>query len=131
MGKSSWGACGGRRRKEDGVGQRELYDAINAYTHKHRHIHSRQAPGSAAKGQVAHTDTDTHDTHHTQTREQTCSASEHLAQIRRRQGDLIRRRPEGERESMNPSPGLCCTTTLPTHVSNMHVKPVFCFAKKD
>lgn len=26
---------------------------------------------------------------------------------------------------MNPSPGLCCTTTLPTHVSNMHVKPVF------
>lgn len=77
---------------------------------------------AARQREVAHTDT--HDTDR-QTREQTCSASEHLVQIRHRQGALIRRRPEAKgnesfaRSALHP-PFLptcqICTSSLYSHL---------------
>lgn len=77
--------------------------------HAHRQIHSRQAPGSAAKGGR------THGHRHTDTREQTCSASEHLAQSRRHRGAFDSTQTRGE-VGIESFAGLACAapTLLPT-----------------
>lgn len=101
---------------------RSVHTYIHTYIHTAQtHTYIADKRQAARQRKVAHTET--HTTQHTH-------GNRHAVQVSILSRSAIARgrfdspQTGGERESMNPSPA-GAAPTLPTHVSNMHVKPVF------